>query len=115
MILKLSDLQRSLDNSLHTTHGQSRVFMIVARYCAEAAYRADLADLRGRWRAEGLSWGVMKGWVGAVWTYVGWRVELGLAEGWTEVRARGVKVGLFFRGLGRGGLGEAEQVMAGLR
>lgn len=36
MILKLSDLQRSLDQSLHTTHGQSRIFIIVARYCAKA-------------------------------------------------------------------------------
>lgn len=37
MILKLSDLQRSLDQSLATTHGQSRVFVIVARYCAKAS------------------------------------------------------------------------------
>lgn len=36
MILKLSDLQRSLDQSLATTHGQSRIFIIVARYCAKA-------------------------------------------------------------------------------
>jgi hypothetical protein len=36
MILKLSDLQRSLDQSLATTHGQSRIFVIVARYCAKA-------------------------------------------------------------------------------
>jgi aarF domain-containing kinase len=50
MILKLSDLQRrvqaevmecrlndrSLDFSLATTHGQSRIFLIVARYCAKA-------------------------------------------------------------------------------
>lgn len=36
MILKLSDLQRSLDQSLSTTHGQSRIFIIVARYCAQA-------------------------------------------------------------------------------
>ena len=50
MILKLSDLQRrvqsqhklrhltsrSLDASLATTHGQSRIFLIVARYCAKA-------------------------------------------------------------------------------
>jgi len=50
MILKLSDLQRyvlacscsvcadkrSLDFSLATTHGQSRIFLIVAQYCAKA-------------------------------------------------------------------------------
>jgi hypothetical protein len=36
MILKLSDLQRSLDQSLATTHGQSRIYVIIARYCAEA-------------------------------------------------------------------------------
>jgi hypothetical protein len=40
MILKLSDLQRSLDQSLETTHGQSRIFVIVARYCAKAGKQA---------------------------------------------------------------------------
>jgi aarF domain-containing kinase len=37
MILKLSDLQRSLDYSLATTHGQYRVYMIIGEYCAEAS------------------------------------------------------------------------------
>lgn len=36
MILKLSDLQRSLDYSLATTHGQYRVYIIIGHYCAEA-------------------------------------------------------------------------------
>lgn len=36
MILKLSDLQRSLDYSLATTHGQYRVYVIIGHYCSKA-------------------------------------------------------------------------------
>lgn len=37
MILKLSDLQRSLDISLATTHGPNRIYLIVGQYCAKAS------------------------------------------------------------------------------
>lgn len=37
MILKLSDLQRSLDISLATTHGPNRVYIIIGQYCAQAS------------------------------------------------------------------------------
>lgn len=41
MVLKLNDLTRSLDASLHTTHGPIRPFIISARYCALAAWDDD--------------------------------------------------------------------------
>ncbi len=48
MVLKLNDLTRSLDASLHTTHGPTRPFLIAARLCALAVYRDDLKQLKER-------------------------------------------------------------------
>lgn len=45
MILKLSDLQRSLDISLATTHGPNRIYLIVGQYCAQASM-SDMATPR---------------------------------------------------------------------
>lgn len=42
MILKLSDLQRSLDISLATTHGPNRIYLIVGQYCAKASEYATI-------------------------------------------------------------------------
>ncbi|PWN49959.1 ABC1-domain-containing protein [Violaceomyces palustris] len=46
MVLKLNDLTRSLDASLHTTHGSIRPFLISARYCSLAVRRNDSKHLR---------------------------------------------------------------------
>ncbi|KAK0570015.1 hypothetical protein OC861_000322 [Tilletia horrida] len=63
MILKLNDLIRSLDASLHTTHGSTRPFVIAARYCARAVWAEERSEqfgsghvhlLSGRWWAD--SW-----------------------------------------------------------
>ncbi|TXT16077.1 hypothetical protein VHUM_00580 [Vanrija humicola] len=45
MILKLSDLQRSLDNSLATTHGPNRLYLILGQYCAQASEWITSFDL----------------------------------------------------------------------
>lgn len=47
MILKLSDLQRSLDYSLSTTHSVNRIYIIVGQYCtaAGASTFSLLADI----------------------------------------------------------------------
>ncbi|KAK8847609.1 hypothetical protein IAR55_005468 [Kwoniella newhampshirensis] len=114
MILKLSDLQRSLDQSLATTHGQSRVFVIIARYCAEAVWRADVVSFHNSLRTTGLSFGVFRDFVRAFFSHVYWNTTLGIAEVGLDVRARWVKIMLWTKGLGKGGLKAAEEEMAGL-
>lgn len=70
MVLKINDLTRSLDHNLHTTHGPTRPFIIAARYCALAVWDDDREKLRQRRKAEGLSFGLMRDWIGAWWNYM---------------------------------------------
>lgn len=42
MILKLSDLQRSLDYSLSTTHSVNRIYIIIGQYCTLAGTLTDI-------------------------------------------------------------------------
>nr|XP_019046934.1 Atypical/ABC1/ABC1-B protein kinase [Kwoniella bestiolae CBS 10118]OCF25864.1 Atypical/ABC1/ABC1-B protein kinase [Kwoniella bestiolae CBS 10118] len=115
MILKLSDLQRSLDQSLATTHGQNRVFVIVARYCAEAVWQSDIKSLRESLSQTGLSFSVLRRFASAIWDYTYWSTTLGIVEYGMDMRARWVKITLWIHGLGKGGLKEAEDEAAGLR
>lgn len=134
MILKLSDLQRSLDQSLATTHGQSRVFIIVARYCAKAGtspaffptliyladiltqtvWQADYADFRKTLSTSGFSLDLFKNFIGSFFDYAYWNATLGLVELGLDARARSIKIALWFDGLVKGGLKAAEAEMAGL-
>ncbi|WVR04771.1 hypothetical protein IAU60_001783 [Kwoniella sp. DSM 27419] len=114
MILKLSDLQRSLDESLATTHGQSRIFVIVARYCAKAVWQDDIQTIRRTLLTTGASLRLLRELVSASWNYTYWNTTLGLAEWGMDLRARWIKVSLWFTGLGKGGLKAAEDEMAGL-
>lgn len=135
MILKLSDLQRSLDQSLATTHGQSRVFIIVARYCAKAGtspacfstlidsladiltqtvWQADYANFRKTLSTSGFSLGLFKNFIGSFFDYAYWNATLGLVELGLDARARSIKIALWFDGLVKGGLKAAETEMAGL-
>lgn len=134
MILKLSDLQRSLDQSLATTHGQSRVFIIVARYCAKAGtspaffptliyladiltqtvWQADYADFRKTLSTSGFSLDLFKNFIGSFFDYAYWNATLGLVELGLDARARSIKIALWFDGLAKGGLKAAEAEMAGL-
>lgn len=110
MILKLSDLQRSLDLSLATTHGPSRIFVIVARYCTQAVWRDDLAQFR----TNGLSVASLRSLVCSFWAYAYWNTALGLAERLMDVRARMIKIRLWIDGLRKGGLSAAANEAAGL-
>ncbi|ORX34080.1 ABC1 family-domain-containing protein [Kockovaella imperatae] len=114
MILKLSDLQRSLDQSLATTHGQSRIFLIVARYCADAVWRDDLIRIRQAWRRTGFTLNLVSNFVSAFWSHAYWSMTLGVAEWGMDVRARIVKMGLWIHGLQQGGLAKAREQAAGL-
>ena len=135
MILKLSDLQRSLDQSLHTTHGQSRIFIIVARYCAKAGklsypsllpaiqdnetddvvWDAEYLDFRSDFMSRGLSLRLVGNLLGSWWNYTYWSATLKVVELGMDARARFVKVGLWIHGLSQGGLAGAVDQMAGLK
>ncbi|KAJ9122261.1 hypothetical protein QFC22_001681 [Naganishia vaughanmartiniae] len=115
MILKLNDLQRALDLSLATTHGASRIFLIVARFCAFAVHEDDQQILRERRAKEGLTtdWIVdyVKEWYHFEVFYNGLRiVEWGM-----DARARAVKVLLWLKGLRERGWEGAFEVSAGLQ
>ena len=114
MILKLSDLQRSLDNSLATTHGQSRIFLIVARYCDDAVWRADLQGFRDSWRSSGLSLRLVTSFVTSFVSHIYWSTALGVAEWGMDVRAKAVKVGMWVHGMSTGGWAMARNEAAGL-
>ncbi|GAC95908.1 hypothetical protein PHSY_003486 [Pseudozyma hubeiensis SY62] len=121
MVLKLNDLTRSLDASLHTTHGPTRPFLIAARLCALAVYRDDLTQLRER-RKSGqasllTSLSLWKDYVRAWWSYVYFYRGLALIEIGSDIRARWKKIVQFGSNrVGRGGSAEkAKSAAAGLQ
>ncbi|SCV71311.1 BQ2448_2899 [Microbotryum intermedium] len=77
-----------LDNSLHTTHSPTRIFMIVAEYCNLAAYLDDLAQIRTQYHSRGpslgLAWRSIRAWT----RYQSWNLSLGIAMWWTDLKAR---------------------------
>ena len=125
MILKLSDLQRSLDQSLATTHGQSRIFVIVARYCAKAGkqshYTSNSANKQvwdddfTSFRSHSLSLRSLTSLLGSWWNYTYWTTSLRIVEMGMDTKARMIKIGLWVKGLSSGGLSAANAKMAGLQ
>ncbi|RSH82676.1 uncharacterized protein EHS24_007670 [Apiotrichum porosum] len=115
MILKLSDLQRSLDYSLSTTHGQHRVYIIIGRYCATSVWQADKLNLRRAYEATGLSLSLFKDLAKSWFTYTYYNTFFGVIELGMDVGARVRKVGLWVHGLRMGGFDAAFQEMAGLK
>ncbi|KAL1413273.1 hypothetical protein Q8F55_001028 [Vanrija albida] len=114
MILKLSDLQRSLDNSLATTHGPHRIYLILGQYCAQAIWQSDREDLSEDYHKHGLSLHLFTGFARSWLSYAYYTTMFGTIEWGMDIRARLTKVGLWFRGLAKGGLAAASQEMAGL-
>ncbi|TKY88530.1 hypothetical protein EX895_002518 [Sporisorium graminicola] len=121
MVLKLNDLTRSLDASLHTTHGSTRPFLIAARLCALAVYRDDLKQLREKrnsGRASLLtSLSLWKDYFRAWWSYVYFYRGLALIEIASDIRARWTKIVQFGSNrVGKGGSAEkAKSAAAGLQ
>jgi len=121
---------RSLDESLATTHGSSRVFVIIARYCAEACeslfltlvatltvhpvWQGDVLNFQNARRTSGLSFQLLTSFAEAFLSFAYWRITLGAAEWAMDMRARAVKMRLWAEGLGKGGLTAAQAEMAGL-
>lgn len=120
MVLKLNDLTRSLDASLHTTHGPTRPFLIAARLCALAVYRDDLKQLQKRrkgGRASLLtSFSLWKDYFRAWWSYTYFYRGLAIIEIISDIRARWKKMVQFGANrIGRGGSAEnAKSAAAGL-
>ncbi|SPO49400.1 uncharacterized protein PSANT_07093 [Moesziomyces antarcticus] len=91
-----STTTRSLDASLHTTHGPTRPFLIAARLCALAVYRDDLKQLKER-RASGrasllTSLSLWKDYFRAWWSFVYFYRGLALVEMASDIRARWKKI-----------------------
>ncbi|KZT57755.1 ABC1-domain-containing protein [Calocera cornea HHB12733] len=113
MVLKLNDLTRNLDQALCTTHGETRIFVIVARYCGLAVWQSELSALQSRWRTQGLSFSLVGSLVES-WTryHVVWN-GLWFAEIAMDCRAGAVRVFRWVSNLSRG-LDSANQAAAGI-
>lgn len=103
-----SDLTRALDSSLQTTHGVSRIFLIVAHYCARAIYDARLNDLAAdynTWLSPGYIWQSMAAWVAYQrWNFGLWIVELG-----SDIKADAIKAQSAWHALWRASVSRRSQ------
>lgn len=126
MILKLSDLQRSLDYSLSTTHSVNRIYIIIGQFCTLAGMSLHSAQLTPVWNSDreqigreyakmGLSLSLIRHTVGAWWTYASNSVFFGLLGWGMDVGARWRKMALWVHGLTHGGLDSASKEVAGLK
>ncbi|CAD6968130.1 unnamed protein product [Tilletia controversa] len=115
MILKLNDLMRSLDASLHTTHGSTRPFVIAARYCARAVWAEEGTTLFSSGHIHVLStvwWSRLRDSYGP---YVYFNYGLALIEAFSDLWAGWSNFVAFGRGLvkGRGRLDVARSEARG--
>lgn len=104
----------ALDNSLHTTHGPTRIFLIVAHYCNLSIYLADRATLSHTYRTSGFSFSLLRQSMSSWWRFEVWSWSLGAAEAWEDVKARVAKGRLWARGVRTKGWAKAWEVQAGL-
>lgn len=95
MVLKLNDLTRSLDASLHTTHGPTRPFIIAARYCALAVWADDKEKLNQRRKTQGFSLGLIRDLIGSWTNYLWFYRGLAFLESLSNIRARVSKMVVF--------------------
>jgi len=87
MVLKLNDLTRSLDASLHTTHGLARPFIITARYCSLAVWQDDKSKLATRYRQQGLSFRLLGDYISSFFSYLYFNQGLRFAEALSDLNA----------------------------
>ncbi|TIB57611.1 hypothetical protein E3P78_04151 [Wallemia ichthyophaga] len=114
MVLKLNDLTRHLDTSLHTTHGPTRVFLIIGQYCEKSNHRATLKDISRRWSETGVSlsifWSYLKEYLRHVRTSVAFSTLAGLQD----VKATYVIWSKWLHALYARGFDGASKVAAGI-
>ncbi|KAE8245300.1 hypothetical protein A4X13_0g5993 [Tilletia indica] len=115
MILKLNDLMRSLDASLHTTHGSTRPFVIAARYCARAVWAEESSTLFSSGHIHLLSFAWWKAVKDSYGPYVYFNYGLAILEALSDVWAGWVTMLAFGKGLvkGRGRLDVARSEARG--
>jgi aarF domain-containing kinase len=88
LLLKTNDLTRALDESLETTTGPERPFIILAKVCTRVVYEEDLEVARhagdGRFFSPSSIWGQLK----AVFRYYPMMLYLHFGELYTIFKAR---------------------------
>lgn len=106
LILKTNDLTRALDESLHTSQGPVRQFLILARYCMRTVFYERLEEIR----RLGSVWSPANAArvVGAWWEYARVEVKLEVFELWLRVK-RALGLG----GYTLGGPGQQQMVPVG--
>ncbi|KIY73026.1 ABC1-domain-containing protein [Cylindrobasidium torrendii FP15055 ss-10] len=115
MVLKLNDLLRGLDSALATTHGEIRIFLIMAKYCAVAVWRDDRNRIIDTMRSKGLfSITLLKDYFGSWWRYQKRYASMALIEVVLDTQARIVVTKAWFRGLMTTGLSGARLAASGL-
>ncbi|KDN52895.1 ABC1-domain-containing protein [Tilletiaria anomala UBC 951] len=85
MVLKLNDLTRSLDASLHTTHGPVRPFLIAARYCALSIWEDDKDRLRQEREKHGWSFSWFCKYLSCWYNYTYFYRGFGLLEAISDI------------------------------
>ena len=89
LILKTTDLTRSLDENLHTRQGPIRTFMILARYAARTVYEEQMDNLKGSLFNPKVFWGFLKAWS----AYERIQLKLTVYEYWLSIkRALGMRL-----------------------
>jgi len=114
MILKLNDLTRNLDQSLHTTHSSARIFLIVARYCSLAVWMDDRKRYFTRWRRTGPTWSSLYGYFSNWWSFHLYYDGLRVVEMAMDIQARMVMTSAWVHGLWVKGFAGASRAAAGL-
>lgn len=105
----------NLDAELKTTHTQSRIFLIMARYCSLAVWGDDYRQFSESVRTDGVRLPLLahlvKSWFRFHFIYDGLRA----AEWTADSRARLVKFRAWLHGLQRSGFRGAYDAAAGLQ
>ncbi|KAF8210303.1 ABC1 family-domain-containing protein [Mycena galopus ATCC 62051] len=108
MILKLNDLTRSLDHALMTTHSNTRIFLVSAKYCATAVWHDDRRRIINKMHDRGfLTVGILVQYLQCWWTVAEGNVrkfqkiysKMVFLEQLLDIRAFTVKSEAWIRGL----------------
>lgn len=80
-----------------------------------AVYRASHATLRHLYLTSGVSFALIREWVGSWWKYQVWKRSLGAAEAWADGKAAFERRIRWWKGFYQEGFERARQEAAGLR
>jgi len=114
MVLKLNDLTRHLDHSLDTTHTESRIFLILARYCSLAVWREEKASIKKSLKANLTQVSIWRDAYNSFWSYQKIWTGFRLLELWMDLNAKLIKNWIWLRTLLSSGRVNARRAAAGL-